>query len=619
MKTDRGTDQSQQKLVIHGYSPSPAASPVMKSEDPLEKETALSYNSERVMKAADWVQSTLGIQEYESLWFERLGLTYGRLEEFEAAIAAFKKAKDFPDVHWKVNEGLAMAYAGSQKYHLACREMEIVFTNFRSKNTLEYEEREQFLSDLQSYAGWKIDSKRPQDAFSAYEEALKLNPFNYEICCLLLGVLEKVKDNSRTRDFFTRLNSQVGNKEDWNRLADLLYYVATDHGSPHDAFIAITRLARQTNLSENILADFDAALKIAERDKSTYSHGCLLLYKGILQARQYEEGKAMKSALACWEQCRALLRASEWDDSSARFYADHLISGFHCKKAVAAWKKNESDAFHLKKLEAISGLSYGHLTFPLFENVCLLGACYLACGQSDRTKKLFLPHMEYAIDMLSDDDPDNDADGYVYLADVLLHSGDDMNALSAWSLVGPRLDDDTARSQTPEEVSKDVDPRTELDEEEALLERTISASHSATGESPPTTVLPQAKRNREGDVNVICSGRCGKTWTFGDDLWICRFCHDTAFCAECRQLVQDGKLDRYWCDASHTWLHIPPWSDEDSLERRKGRVRVESKVINGTRSGGRVVEVKEWLNMVRKDWSLENLEVGGANGAPDSD
>ena len=45
--------------------------------------------------------------------------------------------------------------------------------------------------------------------------------------------------------------------------------------------------------------------------------------------------------------------------------------------------------------------------------------------------------MRNGMDYLVDEDPENDYMGYRAIADVLMHSGDDLNALSAWSLYGP--------------------------------------------------------------------------------------------------------------------------------------------------------------------------------------
>jgi uncharacterized protein YfaS (alpha-2-macroglobulin family) len=66
-----------------------------------------------------------------------------------------------------------------------------------------------------------------------------------------------------------------------------------------------------------------------------------------------------------------------------------------------------------------------------------LGYYYASVGDNASAKKLFLNDFMTALGLLSDEPEWNDYQGYLYLADILMHSGDNLNALSAWSLVVP--------------------------------------------------------------------------------------------------------------------------------------------------------------------------------------
>jgi hypothetical protein len=66
-----------------------------------------------------------------------------------------------------------------------------------------------------------------------------------------------------------------------------------------------------------------------------------------------------------------------------------------------------------------------------------LGCYYASIGDNDAAKGLFLDNFLSALALLSDEYEWNDYQGYLYLADTMMHSGDYLNSLSAWSLIIP--------------------------------------------------------------------------------------------------------------------------------------------------------------------------------------
>lgn len=58
-------------------------------------------------------------------------------------------------------------------------------------------------------------------------------------------------------------------------------------------------------------------------------------------------------------------------------------------------------------------------------------------GNPGEAKKLYLDEFMTALPLLSDDYEWNDYEYYLYLAVIMIHSGDYLNSLSAWSLIIP--------------------------------------------------------------------------------------------------------------------------------------------------------------------------------------
>jgi hypothetical protein len=73
------------------------------------------------------------------------------------------------------------------------------------------------------------------------------------------------------------------------------------------------------------------------------------------------------------------------------------------------------------------------------ESVCkaCLASYYAIAKDKAKGKRIYQEDMESAIVLLSDSTVSNDWQGYYEIADVLMHLGNDLNALSAWSLVTP--------------------------------------------------------------------------------------------------------------------------------------------------------------------------------------
>lgn len=166
-----------------------------------------------------------------------------------------------------------------------------------------------------------------------------------------------------------------------------------------------------------------------------------------------------------------------------------------------------------------------------------------------------------SIAILEDDGPGNDSIGYETLAWILPHAGDDQYALSIRSLICP---DTSIWSNDGQD-----------DQEEYSIEST-----------------------RNGPIKLSCEGACGKKWTYADDFYVCKSCDRIAFCSNCLEKLKRNRLARWNCRPEHSWLHIPPWKDDN--EPGKGMIRVLDEA-----GSPKEVKISDWIKDLKRIWDIE--------------
>ena len=250
----------------------------------------------------------------------------------------------------------------------------------------------------------------------------------------------------------------------------------------------------------------------------------------------------------------------------------------------------------------------------------LLGHHFAVVGQKEQAKQQLKSIIEVGVGWLSDDDPTNDHQVYMKLANGFMRFQDDENALAALSLVGPNrnlppeytndepLQHDSVAKVTRSNLSiPDIEPTP--DEGEPIPDRSISTTepdskselhnrHSLK-RSGTSVFAEKPIEKPSGPINYWCDcdrETCDGRYTFADDWYFCRQCLDAVlFAPACFELLRQGKLRRHVCDKSHDFLHVPPWDYEKARRVGKGNVQV----------GDRIMTIKEWLDGIRRDWDIK--------------
>jgi hypothetical protein len=200
--------------------------------------------------------------------------------------------------------------------------------------------------------------------------------------------------------------------------------------------------------------------------------------------------------------------------------------------------------------------------------------------------------------------------------------GDLDNAAAAWSMIRPITSIRRAAflplhetspvaspaldGASPEPVNGAAAPLDVASRQRAASRRgdlTLSSLPART-RSRSSSKLPGAHDiiQARGPLSYSCDGRCGKSWTYSDDMYICCDCRDVQFDAGCLAKLRAGSLKPDACNPDHRFLHVPLWDQEQRDRIGGGNVVVSDNVIS----------VDEWLARVRWDWGIRSGELAEA-------
>ncbi|TGO42349.1 hypothetical protein BHYA_0009g00280 [Botrytis hyacinthi] len=563
-----------------------------------ESTTEVKLNTEedpecrKILSRATWARKALNMGE-DSLWYERIGQTFFQAGKFKKAIEYFDKAKSLPSCHWTVHEFQALSYASlselTDKFWMNCAssEMGLAITALKSmqiEKKLLQDMRgdppaenvnlsEALVRTLTKFASWQKKVGKIDRAIARYKEILEINPQEHRIRSGLVEILcNEGKDDEASSVIFELkdwiLDSQQ--QPDIRMFSEFLLDIAKNlddsdpiHSQNHLDFVI--NLARSNTVwSELVL---EALVRAATSAENELDRAVLLVYQGLLIAGNNETNvEQFQRALMLWNDCRRVLNLSSNQSSTHKWHLaivkyqimahfqlaiktrqnnPHLLNEQQLIYALEA-ERNDSPIEHTWLWRALLG------TFI----TPLLASYYSQFKDFAKARNLLRDDMVAGISILEDDDPVNDVIGFRSLAWVFAHTGDDQNALSVWSLVRPTEDDGDSEEE-----------------------------HSFEG-------------TRNGPINLSCGGACGKQWTYADDFYVCKTCDEGTFCSNCLEELKRNRLARWNCRPEHSWLHVPPWNDEDVAGEGMVRVMDES-------NSPKEVKISDWIKDLKRIWEIE--------------
>lgn len=524
------------------------------TEDPRPKKMPAS----RIHEVAEWGRQVLGL---DSLGYEEtrnVAITLREFWKLDDAIETFKRASSLQEDSWVARWGLARAYNLQGKYALAVETLEAVKASMESEE-LKPGNPDNSLHKLnQDLAWWHKEAGNVDKALDLYESILQEHPDDYDSVFGMTLVLHDKGGYTQLVELLERLKRSKDEVTGLDRRTRIFheYYWSDDY---HGTIAAAGKMLNDsgiTTLKDSYRTAVDAAeerLQLykdqgnREEEKGAKEIMAMLMHhcaKFFYDNYTCAEEKEMP--LSMWVRIIQLDETEmSWFLGRAKLYATRNLSSLYFEKALQAGQGTELAAKYIDDLEHLATLkSDGNLTDETKEKYPrqLLSRYYALCGQMEKAKNVIRPFVKFNIDLLSDDDPSNDWQGFGGLAAHFMFAGQDDNSLAAWSLIIPDQEDE----------------------------------------------------DTEGPIRNQCDGRCGTIWTYANDIYICRECEDVQFDEGCLRKLQEGTLELQVCSKSHEMLHVPEYDEEKVKKIGKGNVMV----------GQEVMAVEDWIQKIKQDWGF---------------
>lgn len=520
-----------------------------------------------VIRAEEWAQKALNVKDKDTLWHERLGQTYLSFDDPTSAIKAFEASLRLDENSWRCVEGLASAHEELENYLSACNEMNRAMIQLEKDESLDKIKRQdKILQYLSNLADWNAQLERITEAIECYQKALELDVNTNEVQYKLLKLMLTSEREANVRDFLHQHIERDASASEHVQLAAIFTLLIEDDES--DTLFALLFAATHCDpVFSDLVQQMQQAIELAEKESRIVDQAALLLYLGM--ARYYydkSEGWSPEAARNLWITCCAL-RPRDFKRPFSDYYnqAISFLSLWHYEQAKYAYKSGRAAHSHTEWLELINTDRSQYRVED--EDLSLyISYCHShILGEFDKTKKVFFNDVNEGVDLLSDEADWNDSWGFYKLANVFTHYGDDLDALSAWSMLGPS------------------------DAGKPLHEREVDTE-------------------RSGDLVFECGGECGKTWGFANDFHCCRICLDMRLCSACFEKVEAGTMKKFICSKFHERLHVPKWDDDEYERIGVNRIKYGGRMENGVRIGGEPILIEEWLDKIRDAWSIPRPE-----------
>ena len=210
--------------------------------------------------------------------------------------------------------------------------------------------------------------------------------------------------------------------------------------------------------------------------------------------------------------------------------------------------------------------------------------------------ELAKPHVKDALVILSDDDPSNDSQGYISLANAFIAVNDDINALAVYHSFRPMKRGIAVLAPNTKASHVKGMPDAAKAEEKAEQSETQDWSPGMElnadkdeGEDDTDNESEDDDEDNDDGGYWTCDGLCVRSFNNFDNAVICRMgC--ALFCQSCYALLLADRIPFRVCSRAHEHMKVPVLA----TRFKEGELVVD----------GKVVTLEEWKKSIKKSWSL---------------
>ncbi|GFF52773.1 vegetative incompatibility protein HET-E-1 [Aspergillus udagawae] len=496
-----------------------------------------------VVEAAEWAQI-----EKTSRWHQRIGVVLRQTGHIDEALDYFGKATAIDPNNWIAKAGMAIAHSSRKEWATTLLLDEEVEALVERQIIDQPDEKKRLSSSLHTtldrMAACYKELGQAEQHYIKIKKALALEPWCGGCAYAILRFQNETDRFDETISLVEEFaDAQVPDKE-YNRLTEFLWQMPT----VDDKVLEYLAVAGQaTGNLDLIVRSYRDAARAARKSSMTVVAANLDLSLARLYSEYTrEEDKATKR----WERILNTYGSAkeEGQIGGAKVIASSKLAQLWLCHAIDAGVGSPEAEEYISRLEQLVARYKTEDTSAFWiaarARAISLGLWYRLTGRHDEARALLAPSVKRAIQILSDDDPENDNAGLTDLQNALLAAGDVKNVIAIAYALGGYAD-------------------------------------------------KKAAENEESEYyGYTCDGPCRREFQTLDGISLCSICFDTGFCKDCSELLRSGAMPFQVCRATHAkdFVYIPPQPQKVEANR----VLVE----------GQVLTYEEWLAQLKKEWKV---------------
>ncbi|KAK2880197.1 hypothetical protein FQN49_000471 [Arthroderma sp. PD_2] len=391
---------------------------------------------EQIYDVEKWAKSELDISSPDSLWQEQMGITLQTFSFFDESIERCIISRDLDSSSWR--SSLTQAQSCWEKDDtLVSLELIIpVIERFRNDEALRKENEEKFhLEVLAFYGVWNTDIGEYDKATTAFQEIHAHNMDQYAPIYWTLELLEKQEKYSEMIETLQDLRGKKNSKGQ-NRLAAMHHQYA----NKDEYFTRLIDAGRACDRMDVIREGIQDALA-PENTAGIIPYIIAWLNHFLARVLYYDprSDADRTEAIKLWahivnKSARKIYIGNEAEVLDA---TTEQLGEVYLHQAVDAGIGTPTAQEYFTKLMGL--LPQGDDRSQLFtcQNLKFpIARLQYLMDQKEKATETLRGYIKVALDLLCDDDESNDWDAFLKLTNVA-YVEDDVNALAAWSLLGP--------------------------------------------------------------------------------------------------------------------------------------------------------------------------------------
>ncbi|KAI9763739.1 MAG: hypothetical protein M1840_009136 [Geoglossum simile] len=529
----------------------------------LQKGTPLSEppsglnTAQEILDVAEWAQL-----EKTSMWHRGLGVVFRDLEMYDDALVHFNKSLETDDTAWLARSGIAKLHMFKTEFNQAIP-LDKINEEFLQKLLVtkpgDSRQIKASLHAVQERISQCYYSLEDHKAALEYRQRALSNHRRCDDCiCVCLDIFTEEERYQDIVDMLKGMEDNIPGQE-YSLLTESLWQ---NPYSDWDFFVQVVRASHETNQVPFLSDAYCSAIAAAKKELKMVAAGWLEM---CLAWISYTYNHDEERAIHIWEKIMKTFSASkvETEMGGAKVKASICLARHWFQVAQEAEKGSLLAQKYVDKLERLTKSKVQTTSAFISTNTSsiILGLWYRLDGRLEEARACFQPHVKEALQILSDDDPENDKEGYFKLAAVFIAAGDDENSIAILQAMGVwENQKPEGEGEGKEEGESDEDSDEDSDEED------------------------------EDPGACSCDGPCCRSFPTYVGIAICRYCFDVGFCDACLKMLKEGNMPLKVCSPKHEWLVIPP------LEKEIG---VGQLVVDGNAVG-----LDDWKKELKKKWQV---------------